>query len=177
MNFQHYFAQLQTPVFSFYQFDNQEVIKKYLIEIDEYMVAKKVYSYRKIFNIFVELLQQASKAQYAHFVKIYAMNDDVYVLYAKIDMPEKYKVQYDYLKSFLDEIQHLNREDIIQNYRYEIFKTFADEVTEEISRYHKLGWLDIKRKSNEAYFQLVPPTAPNFTLEIIAVVKSVNLSE
>jgi hypothetical protein len=58
-----------------------------------------------------------------------------------------------------------------------MFKAFSDEVIETINRHHKLDWVDIKRKSNEAYFQLTAPTAQNFTLEIIAVVKSVNLSE
>jgi hypothetical protein len=163
MNFQYYFSQLNEPIFSFYQFDNQEVVTQYLDKVDEYLNIKKenTSTKRKLFNVLVELIQQIRNIDKG-VISLYEIQN-AYVVGSKMQISAQYAASIQYTAYAVERGSH--------NELKELYKRIIkNELPIIVSPINFLGFINMVRQGGKVYFQLKEIEMGELRLEIITVI-------
>jgi hypothetical protein len=163
MNFQYYFTQLQTPIFSFYQFDNQEVVTQYLDKVDDYLNIKKEHTStkRKLFNVLVELIQQIRNIDKG-VISLYEIQN-AYVVGSKMQISAQYAASIQYTASVVERGNHNELKELYK-------KIIKNELPMIVAPINFLGFINMVRQGGKVYFQVKEIEIEEFNLEIIAVI-------
>ncbi len=170
MNFAHYYnilQQIEKPTFVFNRFDNQEITKKYLEKLDEYLIKYNEHQEikRKIFNLVVEYFIWLWRSEYLvnNFIKIHDL-PNFYLLHSNVILKNR---EYNKAINTIAIIENCNIKNLI-----DVYKTVIKDITTNNTMILEFIYI-AKLSNNNCYFNITTTEKDYFILEIIAVIHKV----